>query len=523
LVWLADVEVRIREDALTSYDYIVVGGGSAGCVLASRLSEDPSVSVLVLEAGPLEGPAAMADPAAWPQLLGTEVDWGFTTEPQPGLGGARLPFPAGKVLGGSSGINAMYHLRGHRANYDDWAAAGAVGWSYQDLLPYFRRTESAPGRDPRVRGTDGPMVVAPRPPTAHPELIEALFSAVREAGIPVTEDLNGTAQDGAGWHDENVVGERRQTVADAYLRPVLDRPNLTVVSGRVLRLVVENGRCRGVQFTTGSGHGEADARSEVIVAAGTFGSPQLLMVSGIGPAAHLRGFGIEVAVDAPGVGQNLHDHPMTSIVFQASAAALPAVRDRGKNSFVALLRTDLAVAEPDIQLVFLDVPYFSPALHGPADAYTICCSLVKPGSRGTVRLAGTDIAVPPLIDPNYLGEQTDIDRLLVGLRMAQEIGNRASLKPWHEGELFPGPGRPDEASRIEYLRASFLPYFHAVGTCRMGSDSGSVVDPELRVRGIAGLRVADASVMPSIVSHNTNATVLAIAERAAALIRSETR
>jgi choline dehydrogenase len=219
------------------------------------------------------------------------------------------------------------------------------------------------------------------------------------------------------------------------------------------------------------------------------------------------------------VGQNLQDHPMSSVVFKASEAASPAVRGRDHNAFMALLRTDLAAVEPDIQLVFIDAPYFSPALNGPADAYAILPSLMTPLSRGSVRLADPDITVPPLIDPNYLGDQADVDRLLSGLRMASEIGNRESLKAWNEGEVFPGPRGRDDASCVEYLRASIMPYFHPVGTCRMGSDREAVVDPQLRVRGVEGLRVADASVMPSIVSANTNATVLAIAERAAALIK----
>ena len=462
----------------------------------------------------------MADPSGWGSLLGTEVDWSFTTVSQAGLGGAELSYPAGKVLGGSSSINGTFHLRGHRANYDAWAESGAAGWSYDDLLPYFMRSERAVGRDPRARGMKGPMLVAPRPRTPDGALIEDLFAAALDAGIPITEDPNGTAQDGAGWHDWNIVNGKRQSAADAYLRPVLSRPNLTVVTdARVRRLIIENGRCCGVEYAAGSQLLQADAVSEVVLTAGTIGSAQLLMTSGIGPASHLRDLGIDVVTDAPGVGQNLQDHPMSSVVFKASEAASPAVRGRDHNAFMALLRTDLAAVEPDIQLVFIDAPYFSPALNGPADAYAILPSLMTPLSRGSVRLADPDITVPPLIDPNYLGDQVDVDRLLSGLRMASEIGNRESLKAWNEGEVFPGPRGRDDASCVEYLRASIMPYFHPVGTCRMGSDREAVVDPQLRVRGVEGLRVADASVMPSIVSANTNATVLAIAERAAALIK----
>jgi choline dehydrogenase len=505
---------------MTSYDYVVVGAGTAGCVLAARLSADDSARVLLIEAGAAAGPASMADPLAWRSLLGTEVDWARTTVPQANLGGAKFPYPAGKVLGGSSSINGMFHLRGHRANYDAWAAAGATGWGYEDLLPYFMRSERAPGRDPRVRGMDGPMLVAPSPRTANGAMIEDLFAAALDAGIPMTEDPNGTVQDGAGWHDWNVVDGKRQSAADAYLRPVLSRPNLTVVTeAQVRRLVMENGRCRGVEYTAGSQVLHAEAACDVVLTAGTVGSAQLLMTSGIGPAPHLREFGIDVVADAPGVGQNLQDHPMTSVVFRASEAAWPAVRAPEINSFNAMVRTDPAAAEPDMLLVFGDGAYFSPALDGPADAYVILPSLVKPVSRGSVRLASPDITVPPLIDPNYLGEPADVDRLLAGLRMARDIGNRASLKEWTDGEVFPGPDRQDDEACTEFLRLSVIPHFHPVGTCRMGTDPGAVVDPQLRVRGVDGLRVAGASVMPSIVSANTNATVLAIAERAAALIK----
>jgi choline dehydrogenase len=503
---------------VASFDYVVVGGGSAGCVMAARLSEDPSKRVLLIEAGPAEGPPAMADLLAWPTLLGSDVDWADMTVPQAGLDGNVLMLSHGKVLGGSSGINACVFQRGHRANYDRWAAGGATGWDYDSLLPYFKRTETAPGRDPRVRGTGGPMVVAPMPRNG--VIADDMFAAVVEAGYPASSDLNGTEEEGAAFQDMTLVEGVRQSAADAYLRPVLGRPNLTVVTNALVRrLLFAGGRCTGVEYTTASaGTVRAEAIAEVILTAGAIGSPHLLMVSGIGPAEQLRQFGIDVVLDRSGIGANLQEHPTTSAVFEGSDDALPELTSGKPDMFTVRIRIDPAVAEPDLQMACVTVPYHSPAVDGPTAAYSIAFGLVTPASRGSVRLAGPDIMTRPLVDPNYLGDQRDVDRMLAGLRIARAIGNGSRLSKWRKSESLPGPSVEDEASLTEYLRRSTMPYWHPVGTCRMGGDPDSVVDPELRVRGIQGLRIADASVMPTIVSANTNATVLAIAERAVDLI-----
>ncbi|HEX6519500.1 MAG TPA: GMC family oxidoreductase N-terminal domain-containing protein, partial [Streptosporangiaceae bacterium] len=486
-------------------------------VVAARLSEDSSKRVLLIEAGPADGPAVMADRRAWPTLLGSDLDWSDKTVPQPGLGGAVLLLSHGKVLGGSSSINGGYFLRGHRDNYDRWAAEGATGWDYESLLPYFKRSETAPGRDAGVRGTTGPMLVQPQPRSGI--IADDMFAAVLDEGYRATADLNGTEQEGAAFQDMTVVENKRQTVADAYLRPVLSRRNLTVeASALARRLILSQGRCTGVEYTTDAGIVRADAAAEVILTAGAIGSAHLLMVSGIGPAEQLREFGIDVVADRPGVGANLHDHPLSSVVFEGTEEALPELTSGKADSFTVRFRMAPSAAEPDMQFACITKAYHSPTLKGPTGGYAITFGVVTPVSRGSVRLAGPSIDTEPLVDPNYLGDQRDIDRMLDGLRIARAIGNSAWLSKWRKTESLPGASAQDDASLIDYLHRSTTPYWHPVGTCRMGSDSDSVTDPELRVRGIQGLRVADASIMPTIVSANTNATVIAIAEHAASII-----
>jgi choline dehydrogenase len=496
------------------YDHVIVGGGTAGCVLAARLSADPDVRVLLLEAGPASGPAFMADPDRFPALMGTEVDWQYSTVAQAGTAGSVHTWARGKVLGGSSSINAMAHVRGHRSNYDGWEAGGAGGWSYQSLLPYFKRSETAVGRDPAYRGTRGPMLVSPVDRTTADA--QAFHAAVVEAGYPATRDINGADQVGAFWYDLNVVDGRRQSSADAYLRPAMARPNLRVVTdATAYRLTIEAGRCTGVEYTVGGEPHSAAADREVIVAAGVIGSPQLLMLSGIGPAGHLRDVGVDVVVDLPGVGENLQDHVQSSLIYRSSRPIHTA--DNGFCPAGAILRSDPSLPGPDVQLLLLDFPAGAPL---PGGCYTISFALLAPHSRGTVRLASADPDVAPLIDPRYYSDERDFTAMLAALRVAREVGESPALAPWRESELLPGQGL-DEPALLAYLRHNSRTYFHPTGTCRMGTDELAVVDPRLRVHGIDGLRVVDASVMPTVVTANTNATVLAIAERAAALIRQE--
>jgi choline dehydrogenase len=499
-----------------SFDYIVVGGGTAGSVLAARLSQDPETRVLLLEAGAADPIPAVSDPTAWPTLAGTSVDWAYETVPQTATDGAVHQWPRGKVLGGSSAINAMSHVRGDRGSYDSWEAAGADGWGYDALLPFFKRSEQVAGRDPAYRGVDGPMIV--RPAASTDPLLRRCFDAAVEAGYPAAEDTNASSAEGTAWLELNVVNGRRQSAADAYLAPAAGRANLTIVTdAQARRLLIEHASCRGVEFSRGGRLQTALAAGEVVLSAGAIGTPQLLMLSGVGPAGHLRELGIEVVADLPGVGANLQDHPMSQVAYTATHPVGPGGYTTRPH---VLLRSDLSAA-PDLQVLFVEFPVHPRKAPGPEDGYSILFSLMTPASRGTVRLASADPAEPPLIDPRYLTDPSDIARMTTGLRVAREIGSARALAAVRGRELFPGPDAQTDEALHAYLRATLSTYFHPVGTAKIGTDAMAVVDPLLQVQGIANLRIADASVMPSIVSANTNATVLAIAERAASLIGGE--
>jgi choline dehydrogenase len=497
-----------------SYDYIIVGAGTAGSVVAARLTENSDATVLLVEGGGATQPTASANPSEWQTLLRSPADLGGLTTPQAGTG-TEIHLARGRGIGGSSTINAMTFLRGHAESYADWNQFGAEGWTYGSLLPYFKRSETATHGDPSVRGANGPLVVAPA--RRANEVNIAMLTAAIQVGHPRAKDVSGGLEIGFGPSDLTIVDGVRQSAADAYLLPALDRPNLHLVADAVVRrVVIENGRCTGIEYRDGTGHlVTARATAEVVLAAGGIGSPHLLMVSGIGPASHLCAAGVDVVHDLPAVGSNLQDHPLTGIVYKASRE-VPAARNN-HGEVVGVLRTASDVGAPDLQLIFVD----SAAVIGlnVPDTYLIGVCASQPHSRGSIRLAGPDAETPPLVNPNYLRDERDMRTMLEGFRIAREIGNAKALDAWRAEELAPGPSVSDDAAMRAYVQATTSSYYHPAGACAMGQTEDSVVDNVLRVHGIDGLRVVDASVMPSLPSNNPLATVYAIAERGAELIR----
>jgi choline dehydrogenase len=518
------------------FDYIIVGAGSAGCVLAARLTEDSACRVLLIEAGADDRRKEIGIPAAFSKLFKTDVDWDYSTEPEPRLYDRRLYWPRGKVLGGSSAINAMIYIRGNRADYDDWRAMGNEGWGFDDVLPWFKKSEDQENGASEYHGAGGPQRVENLRYVN--TLTRAFLDAAGELGIPANPDFNGAQQEGAGLYQVTQNRGARASAADAFLRPAMPRPNLTVLTNTlVTRIVVEKARARGVMLVVRGAAREVRAEKDVILAAGAVNSPQLLMLSGIGPAAELKRAGVEAIHDLPGVGKNLQDHVMVSAGYKClkpvtlmSAESLPNilnyfVRRKGPlASNVAeagiFLRTREDSQVPNLQLLFGPAYYASHGLRKrPDHCFGFGPTLITPESKGEVTLRSARPEDSPNIHANYLATEADLRVIVEGVKLSRDIAHTRPFEEYRGEELHPGGGAKTDQELAEFVRREAETLYHPVGTCRMGKDGGAVVDDHLRVRGMERLRVVDASVMPKIIAGNTNAPTIMIAERAADFVR----
>jgi len=532
----------MEAEAMERFDYVIVGAGSAGCVLAARLSEDPSTRVLLLEAGPRDRKLEIRVPAAFTKLFKGPLDWNYETEPQDRLAGRRLYWPRGRVLGGCSSLNAMMYLRGTPADYDGWAEMGNPGWDWAEVLRCYRRIENDGAGGSEWTGGTGPMHVGSLPDTN--PLTHAFLAAAEAHGLARVARLNHGEQEGVGHTPVTQLRGRRWSAADAFLRPALRRPNLVVRTESVAtRIVLEGGRATGVDYRRAGRDETVRAAREVIVSGGAVNSPHLLMLSGIGPGAHLREHGIEVAVDLPGVGENLQDHLMVAVVVgTTSSLSLVAaeslantarwlLRRRGMltsnvGEAAAFVRTREGLPGPDLELIFAPVPFIDHGLVKPAGhGMTLGPVLLQPRSRGRISLQSADPGAKPRIEPRYLSDPAgvDLDTMVAGVKLSRAILARPELAVHGTEPVEPGPGVDSDAQLAEFVQQQAETLYHPVGTCRMGSDDGAVVDPRLRLRGVEGLRVVDCSIMPAIVRGHTHGPAMMIAERAAELIREDAR
>ncbi|MEO6607911.1 MAG: choline dehydrogenase [Aestuariivirga sp.] len=521
-------------------DYIIVGAGSAGCVLANRLSADPKINVVLLEAGGKDRSPLIHMPAGYRHLMMSgAVDWGYKTVPQKHCYGRSFLWPRGKVLGGSSSVNGMVYMRGHPSDFDHWAQLGNRGWSYADVLPYFKRAENWELGEDEFHGGSGPLRTS-RLKDFHP-LAKAWLDAGVQAGYPRNPDVNGASQEGFGPIDSTIGDGRRSSTAQAYLKPVLSRPNLTVITHALAsRIIVKSGRAAGIEYVRKGRTETLMADREVILSGGAINSPQLLQLSGIGAGDHLQGLGIKTVHELEGVGQNLSDHVATEIqqfclqpisllkeltpFSIAKSLVKYAITRSGPISHpgiqaVSFMKTRPELVAPDIQVHFVMIIYGENGVklheqHG----FQPLINVQRPESVGTIMITSADPTVAPAIDPNYLAAPEDVRVLRDGIKLCRDVIAQKAFDPFRGPELNPGSDIKTDAQIDEYVKRSAHTQFHPVGTCKMGNDPMAVVDSSLRLRGLDGLRVIDASVMPSMVSANTNAAVIMIAEKAADMI-----
>ena len=505
----------------TTYDYIIIGAGSAGCVLANRLTEN-GASVLLIEAGGPDATEMISTPMRLIELWGTEYDWGYQTVPQEHAANRQLFWPRGKTLGGSSSLNGMIYVRGNASDYDAWASDfGCEGWDYASVLPYFKKSEDFSRGADEYHGVGGPLhVTADFEP--HP-VTRAIVEAAIEAGHPFNEDTNGAQQDGVAYVDLNTKDGKRASTAVAFLRPALERENLALITNaRVLKVDFDGNRASGVTYLQENETRQVSAAREVIVCGGAIESPRILMMSGIGPKAHLEEVGIKVLHDLPGVGQNLNDHTLCPVIYEG-AKELPPPSDMTITVLHAhlFLRSDPSLPGPDMQPLFFNVPYYTPEMEKPTgNAFTLNASGVQPASAGEIRLTGPAIDDQLHIDPKVLSNQHDVDILVTSMRQMREIANQPALAEWKGREIYPGEDVQSDEELAAYARSAVMSYHHQNGTCAMGKGEMAVVDPQLRVHGVQGLRVVDASIFPRVPAGNTNAPVIMVAEKAADMIKA---
>ncbi|HJZ21213.1 MAG TPA: choline dehydrogenase [Bradyrhizobium sp.] len=542
--------IRSQHDApseSSEFDYVIVGAGSAGCVLANRLSADGRNSVLLLEAGPRDTNPWIHVPLGYGKLFKEKtVNWMYQTEPEPGLDGRQVFQPRGKVLGGSSSINGLLYVRGQHEDYDRWRQHGNAGWGYDDVLPYFKKAEHQVRGADEFHGVGGPLPVSD---LGHPDPLSAAFiAAAAETGIPLNPDFNGATQEGAGFFQTTSRSGRRASSAVAYLRPAKSRRNLKIeTSALAQRIRFEGRRAVGVEYRKGGGALlSARARKEVLISGGAYNSPQLLQLSGVGPAELLRQFGIDVVLDASGVGNDLQDHlqvrlvtrcsqpitvndvvnsPIRKILTGLQYAAFrtgPLTISAGTSG--AFFKTDPRLATPDVQIHFIpfSTDRMGEKLH-PFSGFTATVCQLRPESRGSLRIKSADPTDPPAIRINYLATETDCAAFIDGIRILRKILAAPALKPYTVEEVYPGPKITSDEDVLSYCRRTGATVYHPTSTCRMGNDPLAVVDQRLRVRGLEALRVVDASVMPDLMSGNTNAPTIMIAEKASDMILEDAR